>query len=248
MSGDTFDEQLFTWRDRIGSIPRLTDWVCPWCCGPKWSEYAVCFGCSRIFREAPAALRTMIVPITCAREEGWWYHQLLAYKTASAERWPFLRELVIRFVDIHQRSIASLLGGAPTASTVVPSKRGRRVNAQPLFRLLQGVAPSAPGAFPLPSVLVEHTGDAAPRQTYAPTAFRLSTRTAIRGARIILVEDSWASGTTAVSAAGALLDAGASVVILPIARLINTTYWKENHPYVQAMQQPFDITRWPRGQ
>lgn len=42
------------------------------------------------------------------------------------------------------------------------------------------------------------------------------------GKRVLLVEDAWVTGATAVSAAGSLVEAGAAeVLVLPIARIID---------------------------
>ena len=242
-----FDGLLAAWRSRIGSVPPQGPGVCPLCCGPCWLNFSDCYGCARIFAEAPASLRSQAVPITTTLEEGPWYQQLVAYKTTSAAPWPLLGGLVARFATVHRQRIIGLLGGKPTALTVVPSKRGRRVPDQPLYRLLVQDAEVQSSALPTPSPLLEHTGDAVPRQSYTPDAFRPAAGAKVKGGRIILVEDSWTSGATAVSAAGALLNSGASqVVVLPIARLIRASFWGEDHPYLQAMKQPYDITRWPR--
>lgn len=69
----------------------------------------------------------------------------------------------------------------------------------------------------------------------------------VGGHRIILVEDTWITGATALSAAGALLDAGAdSVVITPIARDMKPAFHGEEHPYLVYIQHEYELEAWPR--
>ena len=122
---DPFNALLTTWREWIGTVPAAADWVCPRCCGPRKSGYFECYGCSRAFGTAPAALQSRVVPLTSTLEEGPCYTQLVSYKTTSQAPWPLLDGLVTRFATLHSEKIERLLSGAPTATTVVPSKRGR---------------------------------------------------------------------------------------------------------------------------
>ena len=246
-AGERLETLLAAWRTRMGTVPGPADWVCPRCCGPCDPSYSYCYGCARLFSAAPRSVQTRVIPITSCLEESAWYSQLLAYKTNSQDPWPLLGGLVTRFATVHAKKIAALLGGAPTATTVVPSKRGRPMVEQPLFRLLAAAVKATPGALPPPAILLAHNGNAVPRQTYTPGAFGVPRGQRVRAARVVLVEDSWTSGATAVSAAGALVEAGAqTVVILPIARLIKSSFWGDEHPYLQAMRAPYDITHWPR--
>lgn len=71
------------------------------------------------------------------------------------------------------------------------------------------------------------------------------------GERIVIIEDTWVTGATALSAAGALHEFGAeNVLIIPMARLINSSYWSEDHPYREGMMDgtfdPVAPSSWPR--
>jgi orotate phosphoribosyltransferase len=69
----------------------------------------------------------------------------------------------------------------------------------------------------------------------------------VEDARIILVEDTWITGATALSAAGALIEAGAeAVVITPIAREMKPAYHGDDHPYLEYLTAPYRLTVWPR--
>ena len=63
------------------------------------------------------------------------------------------------------------------------------------------------------------------RKTYNSSAFSAGT-TSVVGERVLLMEDTWVTGATAISAAGALLREGASgVMVMPIARAVSPSFW-----------------------
>ncbi len=85
------------------------------------------------------------------------------------------------------------------------------------------------------------------RTKYAPEMFRANPDV-VNGGRIVLIEDTWITGATAISAAGSLLAAGAdSVVITPIARDFRVQFHAEDHPYLARIARKFDVRSWPRG-
>lgn len=82
------------------------------------------------------------------------------------------------------------------------------------------------------------------RRSYQPEVFRVG---GVDGDRIMLVEDTWITGGTALSAAGALLAAGAeSVVVTPIAREVNREFRTGQHRYLDYLSGAYDITHWPK--
>jgi hypoxanthine-guanine phosphoribosyltransferase len=70
----------------------------------------------------------------------------------------------------------------------------------------------------------------------------------VDGDRVLLVEDTWISGATALSAAGNLLEAGAnSVVIVPLAREMKLAYHRDLSPeYISYLDGLYDVKSWPR--
>jgi len=166
------------------------------------------------------------------------------YKRGATTYWPALAALAFTQLDQHGTRIeAALLGGPMTGLAVVPSKRGFTHTTQPLVKALALVKP-------LRDLLVHALdfipGSALGRWDYNPTAFRQVSPN-IAGGRFVLIEDAWITGATAVSAAGALLEAGAAAVaVLPLARVVDSEFWPEAHDYRQAMQVPYDPAVWPR--
>lgn len=233
----------------IGSVPKLAgaDFVCRCCLGPVRSGFDMCHACHVLFRHggAPEVLQGNIVPITTVINPGLWYTKLQTYKTLQKEHGALLASLVYEYTRTHQEEIRRSLGGDPSFITVVPSKRGIDFEHQPLRLALARIKPLA-------DMLVEavrfKNTESLGRKEYNPSVFRASKNSA--GKRIVLIEDTWVTGATALSSAGCLLEAGAeSVLILTVARMVEASFWDKDHPYLVAMKVPFDPydpNRWPR--
>lgn len=232
---------LAEWADDFGSIPSdKHDFVCGLCLGPV-STYRQCSSCHEIFHtgRAPLALRNQVLPMTSALNPSRWYSALVQYKGGfHPELGLVLASVAHHFLQSRASMVRAALGGEIDVITPVPSKRtGVTFDNQPL-RLALGRVESIEAK--LRHTLVHDTTVALARRTYAPRAFT-SGPNPVDGKRVLLIEDSWASGATAVSAAGALLDAGAtSVLIAPIARIIPSGYWPDDHPYRAAMTNRWD--------
>jgi predicted amidophosphoribosyltransferase len=245
----TTEEVLAEWGPRLGTVPPVTkDFVCDYCLGPVNSGYTACLGCSEIFdySNVPAELRTATVPMSSALNPSPWYNALVTYKGFQPIKGLVLASVAHHFLDTHASAIADALGAAPTIITVVPSKRGIPYEQQPLRATLSLAGPINAK---LKSTLAHVVGSVIHRRTYNPLAFA-PTSVDVEGERIALVEDTWVTGATAISAAGALLAFGAAAVgIYPIARVLNDNFWPPDHPYRTAMAapyQPYDPTAWPR--
>lgn len=226
----------------FSNVPAVSaDFVCPACLGPVKGDFRRCYACYLLFRSAPEVLENRVMPISSALSPGPWYTRLQNYKRGHTEYAWVLVALLEKYLAAHLDEIAGVLGGLPNCFTIVPSKRGTAFENQMLTRVVQAV-PSR--AWPLEQLLTFNPGASIPRQTYRPGAFSLTRD--VSGQRVVLVEDSWVSGGTPLSAAGALYEGGASVLLLPIARVIdNPSYWGD-HPYIVQMRDAYDVERWPR--
>ena len=127
--------------------------------------------------------------------------------------------------------------------TIVPSKKGYTFNDQPFRLALCRGVPLRPR---LHETLRFVPGSSVPRRGYNSDAFGKGAKS-VKGKRVALLEDTWVTGATAVSAAGALLNHGAqSVAILPVARMIEEQHFGGKHEYCLASRQPYDPAKWPR--
>ena len=228
-------------RPHLGSVPSVSeDYTCPVCLGPVTPGFARCYACGQLLPQMPAILSGRIIPISSALKPGPWYGRLREYKITRPEYMSTLAALAHLYVNAHADAIADLLGGTPTAIAAVPSTRGWQPKQQPLYRALDRSSVLRTKL----RVLQKHDGSAVDRREYKPAAFPAVA--SLSGERVILVEDLWVTGAKAVSAAGALMAARASVVVLVIGREVNSTYTDDDHPYRAAMKVPFDIDSWPR--
>jgi len=229
-------------------LPVASGFACELCLGPV-TDYSRCSSCHRLVSQGlPHELLTRVVPMTSALNPSKWYTWLQTYKTYHPERGDVIASLSHEYMRAHRRPIEAILGGPVSMLTLVPSKKpGFTFSTQPLRKALSRVASLATL---LKEVLHHVPGAQIGRSEYRSDAFRRTGISVVRE-RIVIIEDTWVTGATALSAAGALYAFGvANVLVLPIARLINSSYWSTDHPYREGMvdgtYDPLASTSWPR--
>jgi hypothetical protein len=223
--------------------PGLT---CNECFGPV-DGYRRCYSCHRLFSGgAPDVLSGVTVPMTIVINPSPWYSRLKGYKAGMAREYrPVVASLAYSYLATHLEAIAGLLGGQPDAIVITPSKGRHPAGPHPLRDTLALVKPAL---LPITEAVTYVGTDTAPRSEYVLERFEADPDQ-IDGGRFILLEDIWVSGRTCLSAAGALLKAGAvGVVVLPIARLIHfpPVMVSADHPFFEWIKAPYDLTAWPR--
>jgi predicted amidophosphoribosyltransferase len=245
----TSREVLSEWAPRLGTIPSASkDFVCSFCLGPVNAGFSACLSCAEIFEYSgvPDELKDAVVPMTSALNPSPWYNALVTYKGFQRLKGQVLAAVAHHFLQTHSQSIRKSLGGAPDIITIVPSKRGISYQDQPLRAALSLAEPIRDK---LRSTLTHRPGSEVQRRTYNANAFAATT-TSVKKKRVALIEDTWVTGATAVSAAGALLKLGAaSVGVYPIARVLNDSFWPDDHPYRKAMEKSYKAynpSSWPR--
>lgn len=238
----------------LGQVQALSNnWVCKGCMGPVNLGWQLCLGCSRLKHAGtPEALLDRVIPVSIAKRPGSWYNRLARYKGGYPGYRAHLAALAWTFVQEHPEDIATILGGEHTAIVPVPSKRGKTFRAHPLRQAISMVRPM--GAILVDSLIFVPSSDVVDwRRSYYPHCFDPGPES-VEGHRVLLIEDTWVTGATALSAAGALLRDGAeSVAIVPIARVLDLSFWETGgHPYVEKVHgescEDYDIGRWPRGE
>jgi len=237
--------------EELGRVqPHANSWVCNICLGPVGGTFSTCYACGMLERAGlPVSLRSSAVPASIAPNPGRWYRRLATYKAGHPAFRAHLAALAWTYVERHEGALAGLAGGPLTLVSPVPSKRGRSYEDQPLRQALAVVLP-----------LQERLGetlrfvpdpDVNLRRDYYPDCFD-GGPTSVVGERVLLIEDSWVTGATALSAAGSLLSRGAEgVAILTLARVFDVNYWTgTDHPYYAHLlgedRDRFDSDRWPR--
>jgi hypothetical protein len=190
---------------------------CPVCRGPARGGYPRCFRCSAHRRQAPGLLADAVVPVSYAVAGTAHARRLRAYKSGGPgqdEARAALRTLLLVFLHDHGRCLwARARMAAPSHVAVVPTGCGRP-GVHPLRALIEPYL-----ALPWADLVITAGEPVQPRELLAG---RFAVTGAVHGARVLLLDDTWATGSSAQSAALALKLAGArSVVTLILGRYIN---------------------------
>ena len=184
---------------------------CRACTGPVRPGYARCFQCELHAQSAPGLLADTVAPVAHAAKGSPLAQDLWRYKAGCPGSQParvHLLSLLLVFLHDHGRRVWREAGMArPSHACVVPSGRGRP-GTHPLQTL---VAPYL--ALPWATLRAEAGGDPWAR-ALDPGRFRA--RQPLPGASVLLLDDTWASGASAQSAAVALKLAGAAAVAVVV--------------------------------
>jgi hypothetical protein len=204
--------------------------VCASCRGPIGRGFARCFQCRRHAESAPGLLADVVAPVAYAPKGSRLARDLWLYKSAlpgAGQAGAGLRALLLVFLHDHGRQVWQRAGmTAPTHACVVPSCRGR-AGPHPLQALLRGCL-----ALPWTSLVTQPDADPwaralDPGKFHAPRP--------LPGAAVLLLDDTWASGGSAQSAAVALKRAGArSVAAVVLGRHLPARAWAVACPAQRA--------------
>lgn len=206
----------------LGQQPRLSApqagsaRLCGVCRGPAGSGSARCFQCSLHWQCAAGSLADAVVPVAFAIKGDQHASRLWQYKSArvpagaAAGHAMTIRAMLLVFLRDHGSCLwRAAGGGTPTHVAVVPTARGRP-GTHPLRSLADGYL-TIPWAG-----LVASPGGGQDRDL-DPDRFRAAPLPL--GARVLLIDDTWTTGSSAQSAAMALRTAGArSVVTVVLGR------------------------------
>jgi predicted amidophosphoribosyltransferase len=203
-------DQLATW---CRPVPAAGPGVCRLCRGCPRPGWALCWSCARVLEQVRQPCPT-VAPITLY-EVGSSIHGILrGYKdSASAvtrrRHQSTLRALMGRFLSEHQRCVTA---GAPPWDlvTTVPSTTGRP-GLHPLAQILEAV----PGLASQHQHLLAWSGQPLGHLEASDQAFRVTHP--VERARVLVLDDTWTSGSRAQSAASALALAGARVAAVVVA-------------------------------
>jgi hypothetical protein len=189
--------------------------VCAVCRGPAGPGYTRCYQCARHEVLGPDLLADAVVPISYAVKgtafaaDLWRYKAGWSPRTEPAAARTSLLALLLAFLRDHGGCIWRQAGmTAPGCLAVVPTGCGRP-GPHPLLRL------AAPYLRLPQARLVIRPG----RQGRDPDPSRFHTERGSLRADVLLLEDSWVSGSSAQSAAAALKRAGAKrVAVIVLGR------------------------------
>ena len=204
--------------------PRPGPGVCPVCLGPVNDGYSECLGCHNNISLVPARSSIGVIPLGIAVKGEPLAVSLWRYKRADdkSERREHLG-LLTEYFDARMTHLDACPDAALPAFdlvTVVPGTKSAGVN--PVHRILG--ASSWAVRQPLHETLVPGADSDQPDHRGAVDKFRCPAE--LSGHRsVLLVDDTWTSGANALSAASALLRAGAGhVTVVVLGRHVDPGY------------------------
>jgi predicted amidophosphoribosyltransferase len=223
-------------------VPPIGDGVCGVCHRGVRSGAERCYSCNVTTRQVTMPVQE-ILPISLYEVPDQVWSILRNYKDSRVQQ---VREqlstvvaaTIARFTRRHWRCIIRMVGGEPSIVTTVPSTGGR----MPPHPLVEAVQRSAL-LNPLHHDLL-HLGDVPLRRLRASDRGFVS-KYSLRGHRVLLVEDTFTSGTRTQSAASALRLAGADAVgVLVVGRVIEPGHSPDDRrvwDYGRAARFSFEI-------
>ena len=202
-------------RARVGLLPGLRQPVpggCTVCRGPAGAGYARCVQCDRHAGFGGHLLADAVVPVSYAVRGSPLTGALWRYKSArGADPAAGTALLALLLVFLHDHGECVWRNGLPDRLAVVPSGYGRTA-PHPLLDL---VVPYL--RLPLAGLTLRPGAQGRDLDTG-----RFTAGGAVRGAHVLLLDDTWVSGASVQSAAAALKLAGAvRVTAVVLGRFVN---------------------------
>jgi len=198
--------------------------VCSICSGPSRAGSDVCWCCVQVccaLGVKPERLPP-VVPLALYEKGDPWNVVLRRYKDApvGVARRHFrdlLADRVAGFMRLHGECLEQAAGGFDSTCAVPSSRPGRLHCAHPL----EGILLHVPGFAAMPQVRMAATGVPARHLRPSPAAFSVADGADLRGRRVLVVDDSWVTGSRALSAVSALVSAGATpAAVLVLGRSV----------------------------
>lgn len=181
-----------------------------------------------------------VAPISYSVAGGQLHHALAGYKRLHGEvarrLQTELAAVLWRFLAEHEKCVAR--GAAVTSFdlvTTVPSSRRERDDGHPLRRIVGELTQPTRERY---ERLLSRSSVEVPERTFDPRKYEVAH--ALGGETVLLIDDTWTTGSGAQSAAAALREAGAG----PIAAVVIGRHvkrgWGENERRLQTLAAPFD--------
>jgi hypothetical protein len=204
------------------SVPPSGDGVCRICHGCPNPGWHTCWSCDSVTSQISRPCE-LVVPISLYEIPSQLHHVLRHYKS---NRFPELHDrfgaqvasLLSYFLSTNGECVEGFAGGPWDVITTVPSS-GDRGGQHPLVTAMNRVVSLREQS----ETLLTRGDVAIDHRTASDDGYR--TIRPLDGERILLVDDTYTSGSRAQSAASRLsLDGGEVVAIVPLGRVINPSF------------------------
>lgn len=198
-----------TYERAMRNVASLGLGVCPVCRTLIKSSFRDCVAC----HNQPENYIDLVVPITYSENLGQMHQVLRGYKDGMPGPQKFmtvrLAAILWRFLEAHEPCIVRQAGVDFDLATTVPSSTPQGDDERTNLR--RAVTLAQPITARFERILVA-TGDVSDGRHFDVARYRCDR--VLTGQNILLIDDTWTTGGHAQSAAYALKDAGAQVVVL----------------------------------
>jgi predicted amidophosphoribosyltransferase len=171
------------------------------------------------------------------------HHALASYKRMGGEVAQRLRReltaLLWRFLDGHERCVAGALGiSGFEVVTTVPSSRDRNAARCPLAQIVGQLCEPTRERY---DRLLERSGVESAEHDFHAGKYRALHR--LGGEAVLLIDDTWTTGSSAQSAAAAVKRAGSGPVAAVVIGRHLKRDWRDNDTRLTRLARPFDWDR-----
>ncbi|HWE13937.1 MAG TPA: hypothetical protein VG365_10520 [Solirubrobacteraceae bacterium] len=182
-----------------------------------------------------------VAPISYSLAGGQLHHALSGYKRLSGEVARRLQVEVAavlwRFLAEHEACVAC---GAAAALgfdlvTTVPSSSAERDESHPLRRIVGELVRPSRGRY---ERLLARSSISVPERTFDPRKYEVLRP--LDGEAVLLIDDTWTTGSGAQSAGAALRQAGSGPVAAVVVGRYVKPAWRENERRLRTLATPFD--------
>jgi len=207
----TVNEAAATYASAMRNVPPARNGICAVCRTFIDPSYTICLTC----KKQPNELDD-VVPISYSEHLGQLHLALRRYKDGLPQEisyaMPRLAGILWRFIETHEQCVAVAAGVATfdmvtTVPSSTPEKDEQRSNFRTIVNWCRPIAPRY-------QRVLAATGDVLSERAYDTNRYRATQR--LDGRDVLLLDDTWAGGGHAQSAANALRSAGARTVALVV--------------------------------
>lgn len=237
----------------MATVVELSDPYANFMFGPRAGSgvCAACFNLTRGFERCYRCahddpLVATVLPISYSVGGEQLHHALMGYKRLDGEparrMTVGLAAVLWRFLKAHE-GCAATAAGVPAFElvTTVPSGERSRDEGHPLRRIVGRLVGPTRGRY---LSLLRRSSLAVAAREVNPHKFEALR--GLDGEPVLLIDDTWTTGSSARSAAAALRQAGAGpVAVVVIGRYLNRG-WGDNDRHLSALAAPFDWSRCAR--
>jgi predicted amidophosphoribosyltransferase len=215
-----------------------SDEVCRICLTFGYDDFATCYPCGHQPERADRVL-----PISFSPNREQLHRALFGYKRLSgppAQKFQLdVAAILWRFLSRHEDCLATSVGtDGLEVVTTVPAGTAERDEAHPLRDIVGRIVEPTAARY---ERLMTRTDVEVEQRTFSLEKFEISR--ALGGESVLLIDDTWTTGSSVQSAAATLKMAGAGPVgVVVIGRHVHRDY-RDNDRRLRAIARPFDWER-----